>query len=184
MRATEFITERMLRKNSWEVLVTADDKEDLGPQLVDLVKTAYSKTPMGSFVNSIKDVLPSDWQVIDWDNEPDVDATVFFRYNRPHENWAGIKIQGIGHDGARGSKDRAVHKLIEMLNDDGTWLESSDAMRHILHRQGLRPVTDERLLRKLFSDASLKMISRDTYTRRLENGVLITETVFGNPRLK
>jgi hypothetical protein len=61
MRLREF----ELPKNQWELVVSNGDKEELGTDLVSLVKNAYSNTPQGSFVNSIKDVIPSDWNIID-----------------------------------------------------------------------------------------------------------------------
>ncbi len=180
MRLHEFA----LPKNQWELLISNADKEEVGGDLVGLVQTAYSNTPDGSFVNSLKDVIPSDWNVIDWDKDPDVDATVFYRVNRPGESWAGYKIQGIGHDGTRTSKDKALMKVQEMLQKRGWWIESSDAMRHILKKLNANPVTNEQFLQRLFKDPNLKMIDQDTYQRKLANGNVITETVFGYPIVK
>ena len=183
MRVTEIINEVELTKNQWAMLVSNGDKEELGYELVDLVKHAYNNTPDGSFVNSIKDVIPSDWRVIDWDDEPDVDATVFYRQARGNEPWSGFKIQGIGHDGAQTSKAKAVAQVREMLTKQGVWIESSDAMRAVLKKHGAEAVTDESFLQRLFNDPELVMTSADTYQRRLGTKV-IEETVFGFPVLK
>lgn len=180
MRLFEF----SLPKNSWELLISDADKEEAGPELIDLVKHAYSVTPQGSFIHSIKDVIPSDWNVIDWDPDPDVDATVFYRTNRPGEKWIGHKIQGIGHDGQRASKDKAIGQIQKLLSRQGWWMESSDAMEHILKRIGLTPVADEHFLKTLFNDPHLRMVDDDSYVRKLGNGQLIRETVFGQPKLK
>jgi hypothetical protein len=126
------ITEITLPKNVWELIISTADKHEVGTELVDLVKNAYSVTPRGSMINSLKDVIPSDWNVIDWDKDPDIDSCVFYRHNRPNENWIGYKIQGIGHDGTRTSKDYAINKVKELLEKNGVWIESSDAMRHVL----------------------------------------------------
>lgn len=180
MRLYEF----QLPKNKWEMLISNGDKHELGGELVDLVKKAYSTTPQGSFVNSIQDVVPSDWRIIDWDQDPDVDATVFYRSERPGENWKGYKIQGLGHDGQRQSKDKAIQKMTYLLGKKGWWTESSDAMEHILKKLGLTPTADERFLKVLFNDPHLKMTDEDSYTRKLQSGQVISETVFGNPVLK
>ena len=180
MRLFEFA----LPKNQWELVVSNGDKEELGTDLVSLVRQAYSNTPQGSFVNSIKDVIPSDWNVIDWDQDPDVDSCVFYRKNRGNENWTGYKIQGIGHDGSRTSKDKAINKIRELLSKPGVWIESSDAMRHLLKKLNVPSVNDEQLLQHLFNDSNLKMIDDDTYIRTLPGGSKVTETVFGNPRVK
>lgn len=177
MRIFEF----SLPKNQWELIVSNDDKEELGGDLVSLVRHAYSSTPHGSFVNSIKDVIPSDWNVIDWDEDPDVDACVFYRTPRGNESWSGHKIQGIGHDGTKTSKDKAINKVTQLLSKNGVWIESSDAMRHLLKKLNAPAVTDEKLLQQLFNDPNLRMVSDDTYLRTLGNGHKVTETVFGNP---
>lgn len=180
MRLVEFA----LPKNTWELLMANSDKEEVGHELVDLVKTAYTSTPKGSFVNSLKDVIPSDWNVIDWDKDPDIDSCVFYRHNRPNESWVGYKIQGVGHDGTRTSKDYTISKVQELLQKNGVWIESSDAMRHILKKLNSVPITNEEFLQRLFNDNRLKMIDEDTYKRTLNDGTVIEETVFGKPRLK
>jgi hypothetical protein len=48
----------------------------------------------------------------------------------------------------------------------------------------MRAITDEAFLQKLFNDTQLKMIDHDTYRRRLTDGTVIEETVFGRPKLK
>lgn len=183
MRAKEFIIEFELPKNKWELVVSNDDKQELGTDLVSLVRQAYSNTPQGSFVNSIKDVIPSDWNVIDWDEDPEVDSCVFYRTNRPGESWRGYKLQGIGHDGARISKDKAIAKMQELLHKPGVWVEASDAMRHILTKLSVPAVTDEQFLQQLFNDPNLRMINDNTYVRSLSGNNKISETVFGNPTL-
>lgn len=184
MRASEFLFEFELPKNKWELIVSNDDKQELGTDLVDLVSHAYSTTPQGSFVNSIKDVIPSDWNVIDWDKDPDVDSCVFYRKNRGGESWQGYKLQGLGHDGTRTSKDKAINKIQELLSKPGVWIESSDAMRHVLKKLNVPAVTDEKFLQQLFKDPNLKMIDNDTYVRVLADGTKVTETVFGSPKIK
>lgn len=184
MRAIEFLNEFQLPKNKWELVVSNGDKEELGTDLVSLVRHAYSNTPQGSFVNNIKDVIPSDWNVIDWDSDPDVDSCVFYRTNRTNENWIGHKIQGLGHDGTRTSKDKALNKISSLLTTNGWWIESSDAMRHVLLKLNLAPVKDEQFLQQLFNDKSLNMIDDNTYQRKLPGGNVVRETVFGNPVLK
>lgn len=173
-----------LPKNQWVADISNADKHEVGGDLVSLVQTAYGTTSQGSFVNSIKDVVPSDWNIIDFDADPDVDSCVFYRGPRANETWVGHKIQGLGHDGTRPSKDKAIQKINELIRLPGWWLESSDAMRAVLKKYNAPAVTDVQLLQKLFNDPNLKMIDQDTYTRQLQGVGAITETVFGNPRVK
>jgi hypothetical protein len=177
------LNEFELPKNQWEILISNADKHEAGTDLIGLVQNAYGNTTQGSFVNSIKDVIPSDWNVIDWDQDPDVDAAIFYRKNRAGETWVGNKIQGLGHDGTRTSKDKAIAKIQELLSKPGTWIESSDAMRAILKKYNAPVVTDVNLLRHLFNDPNLQMVDQDTYTRKLGGGQTVTETVFGHPRV-
>lgn len=176
--------ELQLPKNSWELLISTADKEEVSHDLVRLVTTAYSNTSQGSFVNSLRDVIPSDWLAIDWDQDPDVDACVFYRKNRGNEHWIGYKIQGVGHDGTRTSKDKAIAKVQQMLSKPGIWIETSDAMRHLLRKLNVKSVTDVNTLQQLFNDPNLTMIDKDTYQRTLPSGKQLVETVFGNPTLK
>ena len=57
-------------------------------------------------------------------------------------------------------------------------------MRHLLKKLNVHSVTDEQFLQQLFNDPELKMIGDDTYVRHLTGGSRVTETVFGNPKLK
>ena len=181
MKIHEIITEFQLPKNQWILLLTDDAKEEASKELIDLVQNAYSTTSQGSFVNSIRDVIPSDWSVIDFDKDPDIDGCVFFRYPRANELWSGKKIQGIGHDGTTASKQKTTQKTVELLSKNGYWIESSDAMRAVLKKLNVPAVTDAETLKKLFNDPKLQMISTDTYIRVLPTGKKIIETVFGNP---
>jgi hypothetical protein len=184
MLVADILQEFQLPKNSWELLISNADKEEVVDDLVSLVQTAYTNTSDGSFINSLKDVIPSDWNVIDWDQDPDVDACVFYREARNNEAWVGYKIQGIGHDGTRTSKDKAIQKIQALLTKPGIWLESSDAMRAVLKKLNVPAVEDVRILQALFNDPYLEMFDNDTYDRRLPSGKVVRETVFGNPKLK
>lgn len=179
MKSTEFLKELQLPKNKWEVLLSTHDKEDAGDELVDLVQTAYSNTPDGSFVNSIRDVIPSDWLVIDHDENPDVDATIFYRGPRQGESWSEYKIQGMGHDGTKTSKQYVLTELQKLLNKSGWWLEGSDAMRHVLKKMSVPVVDDERTLNALFPNSNLSMIDDHSYTRLLPNGKKFTKLCLG-----
>ena len=180
---SQYILELAQKKNKWVFAVSSADKSELSGELIDLVQGAYAKTTDGSFVNSLKDVLPSDWVLIDWDEDPEQDAAIFYRKSRSSEPWKGNKIQGIGHDGQRKSKDKVIKKHVTLLKKKGWWVEASDAMRHILLKSGVRVENDVEFLKKLFNDPDLKMIDKNTYERKLEGGRKITETVFGNPKL-
>ena len=76
-----------------------------------------------------------------------------------------------------------MHHIVHLLKQKGYWIESSDALRHVLAKMNATAVTDQDFLRKLFNDPDLTMINKNTYTRKLLNGHHIQETVFGEPIL-
>lgn len=179
MRLREF----QIPKNSWELVVNDTDKTEIGHDLVKLVQTAYSSTVKGSFVNSVKDVLPSDWQIFDWDEDPGPDVAIFYRQARANEPWSGYKVQGIGHDGKPQSKQKAIAQVTKLISQSGWWMESSSAMRLAMKGMNAPACADERILSKLFPGSFIRMIDRETYIRKID-GMVMQETVFGNPVLK
>lgn len=182
LKFSSYLIEFALKKNTWEYIVTSKDKRFAGTNLVDLVQTAYKATPDGSFINALKDVIPSDWVVIDLDDNPDIDATIFYRQARSNEQWKGRKVQGIGHDGSAEAKTKVIDRLVAELGKYGTWIEASHALERVLLKKGIKPVTDVKVLQKLFNDDKLKMISDTSYERSLPGGKTIQETVFGLPK--
>ena len=106
MKIADVLLEFQLRKNQWEFHISNAAKLELGDDLVRLVQKAYAGTPQGSFVNTVSNILPSDWAVLDFDADPGVDAALFYRGPRPGESWTGYKIQGLGHDGTRPAKEQ------------------------------------------------------------------------------
>ena len=178
-------------KDSWITITDPEEKIDNAKNLLDLVNIAYSKTPLGSFIKTVSDVKPSDWEVINLDDDPELESCVFFRKNKVSDTWIGNKIQGIGHDGKFynkvSSSKYAVEKIVELINNPGWWIEVSDALRHVLlsrYAGKFTIVTDVELLRKLYKDPELEMIDEKTYTRRLPNNLIVSETTLGNPILK
>lgn len=182
--------EIQLKQGEWEIIATNSAKEELGEILIDLVQTAYSKTPKGSFIKTIKDIIPSNWFVINLDSDPEAESTVFYRKNRSNENWIGYKIQGIGHDGQTHngikSSKYAVDKIVELINQNGWWIECSDALRYVLlkRKSEFEIVQDVNTLRKIFNDPKLEMVDDITYKRSLSDGQEIVESLFGKPILK
>lgn len=159
--------------------------EKYSDDLISIVQTAYKKTPEGSFVNSKSDLKGSNWHSIDIDDNPDIDATIFYRNPKSGETWKGKKIQGIGHDGSRPSIDAVLNRLKNLLSKKGYWVEASDAMEHILYKMGVRYIDNEEEAQKVFPKSNLQMTGdRGKYTRELgSSGKRIKETIFGYPKI-
>ena len=172
------------KKNKWELLLSNPNKLQEGEKLVDLVTNAYQNTTMGSFVNTVRDVVRSHWAVIDWNDVPGIDACIFFRGPKSYENWIGRKLQGIGHDGQKQSKSHIIDKMVNMLKESGTWIEASEKMEEVLLGKGSTKVTNIEILKKLFPESEFKMLDNGQYQRSLEDGSFVTESVFGSPKLK
>lgn len=172
-----------LIKNEWITLSDAD-KEELSDQLIKVVQTAYVGTNAGSFVNSLKDVMPSDWMVLDWDQDPEVDAAIFWRGPRSGEPWGGKKLQGLGHDGQKDSKKKMLSKMTELLKtkSENWWSESSGVIRERFLSHNVPFVKDIQTIQKVFPKTPVTMIDPSTgqYERDL-GGKIIVETMFGHP---
>jgi hypothetical protein len=170
-----------LPKKKW----TDVEPEKYSDDLIDLVQTAYKSAPEGSFIRSKADLMGSDWHSIDYNKDPNVDATIFYRKARGSESWNGLKIQGIGHNGERPAIDLVLKRLKVLLNKSGVWVEASDALEHVLYKMGVPYVSDEAYAQKVFPNSDLKMTGdRGKYTRKIAGGKVIKETIFGKPKLK
>lgn len=166
--------------NTW-VHLLPNDKEEYHEDLISLVDKAYGHTTLGSFVKSLLDVKGSDWEVLSEDSESIKDA-IFFRKQRGKEAWTGHKIQGIGHDNTSEGKKIVLEKLVKQLTESGWWIEASNPLAAALLRRGVEPVTDEKLLKKLFP--SIKKVNEDgSYIRTVNGGDSAEEYVFGKPKI-
>jgi hypothetical protein len=178
MKASELL------KNRWALIVSAPEKHEWADNLIDLVNNAYQHTNLGSFVQNAGQVAASDWVALDWDPQPDLDCTVFYRRARPNENWSGFKIQGIGHDGKAVSKQKVIARVKVLLGKPGTWIESSDAMARTLGNLGLQPVTDQKTLQALFPGSNLRLLDNNGNYERTAGNHTVREQVFGQPIIK
>jgi hypothetical protein len=177
-----------LPKYNWTLLVTTTAKSRLSANFINLVQRAYEKTSQGSFVNSMSDVVASNWIAYDWDKDPEADSVLFFRLARPNDPWKGYKIQGIGHDTQKVSIDKVLTKVREQLKKPGWWIEASDAMEYILYKDKMVPViTDEFVAQRLFPNTNLKMLNTmmapGRYSRKA-GSMTIRETCFGRPEFR
>jgi len=175
------LNESEIPKGRW---VKPKISKERGEELVDLVQTAYRKTPEGSFINSVGDLAPSEWLAKDFNDDPKLDVTIFYRKARANETWTGFKIQGVGHNGSDDGKKLVLQKMKELLGKSGFWVEASDALEHVLYKMGVPYVKDEGFAQRVFPNTDLKMTgNRGQYTRKLGSKTL-KETIFGNPKLK
>lgn len=152
---------------------------NISDNIIDLIQTAYSSTKYGSFVNNKSDLQRSFfWKSVDIDDDPEADAVIFGRKS-PN----GIKIQGIGHDGVKKSKEEVIKHLIKILKQPGYWVEASDALEHILYKAGVPYISSEKVAQSIFPNSDLQMQGDSgQYVRTLEGGKKVKETIFGKPK--
>jgi len=180
------ILEELKPQNAWLEI----NPEEYSDELIDIVKKAYEKAPMGSFIKSKSDLAGSDWKAINLSKDENINATVFYRDARSDEPFKNKKIRGIGHDGSSESINIVLNKLKEMLSSGEYWVEASDALEHILYKLGVPYVRSEITARRTFPGRKLTFIKKkqdegDRYSgryTRMEGGRKITETIFGKPR--
>ena len=173
----EYLLEKELSKNKWELLINPADKEEHSKDLIQIVGQAYKHTTLGSFVKSSSDVASSEWMVMDYDENPDIDIAIFYRKPRANEKWVGFKIQGIGHDGTKESKTKLLNKVAGLLQGKNFWIEASDSMAASLEKRNVRKETNADILKTVFP--SIKKINADgSYIREI-SGKEHHEVVFG-----
>jgi len=180
------IIEELRPKDEWIQI----NPEKYSNELIELVKTAYQKAPMGSFVNTKRDLVGSDWKAINLSKDENINATIFYREARSNEPFTNKKIRGIGHDGSSDSINTVLNKLKEMLTSGEYWVEASDALEHILYKLNVPFVRSEVNARRTFPGRKLRFIKKksdpeDFYSgryKRYEGGREIIETIFGKPK--
>ena len=89
-------------KNKW-VPLSGNDIKDLEDDILDLIQNAYG--PIGGHPNykSVGDLAGSDYEIIDLDDDPDLDAVTVTK-----QRAGGTKHVGIGHDGTSPGKRGAI----------------------------------------------------------------------------
>lgn len=151
--------------------------------LFDLVDFAYRtalKEPHVG-VKSYNDVLGDDydyWEAIDIDDNPKAEAVLFGK--KKH----GIKISGLGHNGASLSKQYLMIKLEEVLNKKGYWIECSLGVAKALKRFDIPRVEKREIIEKLFPDSKIvEWFEDNSYIRSSNERVTGREYVFGSPKI-
>lgn len=169
-----------IRKNEW-VPIKNSELGDLKKQIFDLIQNAYAS--IGGHVNIKTPADLSDegdiFNVIDIDDDADVDAVVFQKNKKP-----GSKFVGMGQDGSKPAKIAAITYQADKLKEPGHYIEVSGAMKDVLVRSGLTPITDEKIVLKALEGKKISDFNKETgeYTRELA-GHNHTKIMFGKPRV-
>lgn len=166
-------------KDKW-VPFSSAEIDDIKKELFALVKTAYA--PIGGHANikspnDLKDE-GDEFEVIDLDNDPDIDAVSISKNKPPF----GKKFTATGHDGSSAAKSQLVKHKVALLKKKGHYIEASGKMQDVLLGKGLRPITDEDLVRKILKGKEITWNGDGSYMRRIgaDNHV---KMMFGRPNI-
>ena len=172
----QLLKEVSIPKNKW-VPLSGNDIKDLEDDILDLIQNAYG--PIGGHPNykSVSDLAGSDYEVIDLDDDPDLDAVTVTK-----QRAGGTKHVGIGHDGTSPGKRGAIGHTIDQLDEPSNYIEASGAIENILRKAGVVQVTDEETIRKALKGKEINVYDDGTYDRIL-GGKKYRKTMFGKPKV-
>ena len=172
----QLLKEVSIPKNKW-VPLSGNDIKDLEGDILDLIKKAYD--PIGGHPNykSVSDLAGSDYEIIDLDDDPDLDAVTVTK-----QRAGGTKHVGIGHDGTSPGKRGAIGRTIDKLDEPSNYIEASGAIENILRKAGVVQVADEETIRKALKGKEIKVYDDGTYDRIL-GGKKYRKTMFGKPKV-
>ena len=174
IKLTDLLNEIEIPKNNWKP-ISKDELKDIEKEILDLIQNAYG--PIGGHPNykSVSDLAGSDYEVIDLDDDPNLDAVTVTK-----QRSGGTKHVGLGHDGTSAGKRGAIGYTIDQLSKPSNYIEASGAVENILRKAGVVQVTDEETIRKALKGKEIKMYDDGSYDRVL-GGKKYRKTMFGKP---
>lgn len=179
MKLLNIIKEIDLKKGQWQPIPSSELK-DFEDEIFDLISRAYA--PIGGHpnYNSAGDVTgaegSSEYEVIDLDNDPDIDAVSVSK-----NKTGGKKFVATGHDGSSPAKSKVVNHKAELLKKPGHYIEVSGKIKDILAAKGVEPVTDEETVRKILQGKDIEWLGNGEYKRAI-GGQMHTKMMMGKPK--
>ena len=174
IKLIDLLNEIDIPKNSWKP-ISSSELKDVEDDILDLIQNAYG--PIGGHPNykSVGDLAGSDYEVIDLDNDPEIDAVTVTK-----KRSGGTKYVGLGHDGSSQGKRGSIGRTIDKLENPGTYIEASGKMADILSKVNVTQVTDEDTIRKALKGKEIKVYDDGSYDRVL-GGKKYRKLMFGKP---
>ena len=176
IKLIDLLNEIDIPKNSWKP-ISSDELKDVENDILDLIQNAYG--PIGGHPNykSVGDLAGSDYEVIDLDGDPEIDAVTVTK-----KRSGGTKYVGLGHDGSSQGKRGSIGRTIDKLGDSGTYIEASGKMADILSKANVTQVTDKDTISKALKGKEIEMQDNGSYTRYL-GGKKYIKLMFGKPTI-
>jgi hypothetical protein len=167
-----------LPKDQW-VDLDKKETEEYSGDIFDLINTAYASIGGNLNYNSASDVTgaegDSDYEVIDIDDDPEIDAVIVSKKKE-----AGNKIAAMGHDGSSIAKSKTINKQVNLLKTPGNYIEVSGKIKDILLAKGVPVVTDKAVIEKVMGKKAIDIQDDGSYTRYI-NGKETRKILLGKP---
>ena len=174
IKLVDLLNEIDIPKNSWKP-ISSSELKDVEDDILDLIQNAYGQIGGHPNYKSVGDLAGSDYEVIDLDNDPEIDAVTVTK-----KRSGGTKYVGLGHDGSSPGKRGALSHTIDQLNNPKNYIEASGKMADILSKANVTQVTDEDIIRKALKGKEIKVYDDGSYDRVL-GGKKYRKLMFGKP---
>jgi hypothetical protein len=169
-----------LPKNQW-VDLDKKETEEFSGDIFDLINTAYTSIGGNLNYNSASDVTgaqgDADYEVIDIDDDPEIDAVVVSK-----KKTAGNKIAAMGHDNSSIAKSKIINKQADLLKTPGNFIEVSGKIKDILLAKGVPVITDKATIEKVMKGKALDIQDDGSYTRYI-GGKETMKILLGKPSI-
>ena len=174
IKLIDLLNEIDIPKNKWKS-ISQPELKDVEDDILGLIQKAYG--PIGGHPNykSVGDLAGSDYDVIDLDDDPEIDAVTVTK-----KRAGGTKYVGLGHDGSSQGKRGSIGRTIDKLGDSGIYIEASGKMADILSKANVIQVTDKDTIRKALKGKKIEMYDDGSYDRVL-GGKKYRKLMFGKP---
>ena len=159
----DLLVEMSLEKSKWTPIPSSELKK-YDKEIFDLIQNAYA--PIGGHPNyKSKDDVSSqdaDYEVINLDSDPDIDAVSV------EKGRSGMKkFVGMGHDGSSAAKSALINHKAQLLKHPGYYIEVSGKVKDILLAKGVKPITDEVIVRKMLKGKEITWHEDGSYDRMI-----------------
>lgn len=175
----QYLEEANLPKNQW-VTLTKKELTDEKEEIFKLIDDAYAQIGGHPNYKSPDNVDGSqggsNYEVIDFDEDPDIDA-VSVSKSLP----SGVKYVATGHDGTKTGRSKVVNHKADNLRKSGYYIEVSGKIKDILIAKGVPIVTDPEVIKRVLKGKEIELNADGSYQRRI-GGDLHTKVLLGNPK--
>ena len=181
----EILTELSLPSMQWVDM----DVGSLEPEVLDRIWSMYTNTYLGlgmdlsaasaSGLAKYKGVF-----LIDVDTPPDGIPDAFIIY-KPTAFGNKIALLGTCQEeqclGKRAAKSAVVHKMFDLLNSGGFFIEAGEKIEAILRSSGVPPVCDEEKIIEFLGPKFVRFLDDCYYQRKLKMAsAVVTKRIYGS----